>query len=90
MFIDCLYSLQDVKISTPEILRNLHYPNGTAIIPGNGSLVYISTDDPDGTCANCYADSQPCSTFHGAAKRPQGCPDDVSSAPCVPNNTNND
>jgi hypothetical protein len=37
--------MQDMKLGTPEILKNLHFPDGTPVIP-SGSLVYISTDDP--------------------------------------------
>jgi hypothetical protein len=67
-----------VKISTPQILRNLHFPNGSAIIPINASaLVYISTDDPDGKCEHCFADAQACSLLKEGQKRPEGCPDDV-------------
>eukprot|EP00597_Dinobryon_sp_UTEXLB2267_P001157 CAMPEP_0170072120 /NCGR_PEP_ID=MMETSP0019_2-20121128/9840_1 /TAXON_ID=98059 /ORGANISM="Dinobryon sp., Strain UTEXLB2267" /LENGTH=557 /DNA_ID=CAMNT_0010280937 /DNA_START=182 /DNA_END=1855 /DNA_ORIENTATION=+ len=73
------FQYKDVKISTPQILRNLRYPNGTAIIPVNrSSLVYISTDDPDGVCAHCYADSQACSLLRPRDRHPEGCPDDPS------------
>lgn len=83
---------QEVKISAAEIVENLHYPNGTAMIPP-GSLVYISTDDPDGLCKNCLVNRQPCNTYK--TPKPPGCPEDVScfcglhdvctEGGCVPN-----
>ena len=39
---------KDVKLSAEDILKNLHFPNGTAIMPP-GSMVYLSTDDPQVT-----------------------------------------
>jgi hypothetical protein len=75
-YIYCLLFPQDVKISAEEIFKNLHYPNGTAIIP-EGSFVYISTDDPDGKCKDCYANRQPC-TSYAAGQKPVGCPEDPS------------
>lgn len=70
-----LICLQDVKLGTPELLRNMHFPNGSLVFPP-GSLVYISTDDPDGVCKGCYALKQPCETFPSGSK-PEGCPEDV-------------
>lgn len=64
-----------MKIGTPEILKNLHFPDGTPVIPP-GSLVYISTDDPDGVCARCTSEVKPC-TQESTNPRPPGCPEDV-------------
>ena len=68
---------KEVKIGADEMLHNLHWPNGSLIIPP-GSLVYLSTDDPDGVCKGCYAEGKPCETFDRSAKLPQGCPADSS------------
>ena len=70
---------KDVKISATEIVKNLNITDdsGKLIIPP-GSLVYISTDDPDGVCKGCtdksgrYCDSLP-------SPKPEGCPEDVSN-----------
>ncbi len=67
---------KDVKISADDIVKNLHFPNGTSIIPA-GALVYLSTDDPDGLCVNCYVNRQPCESYK--SPKPVGCPDDVSA-----------
>jgi hypothetical protein len=64
-----------VKISAQEIVDNLHFPNGTAMIPP-GAMVYISTDDPDGLCKNCLVNRLPCNTYK--TPKPPGCPEDVS------------
>lgn len=69
------FQYKDVKIGAADIVKNLHFPNGTAIIPA-GSLVYISTDDPDGVCKDCYAQRKPCSSFQPPL--PEGCPEDPS------------
>eukprot|EP00981_Chlorochromonas_danica_P014118 scaffold7410_cov169-Ochromonas_danica.AAC.3 len=69
------FQYKEVKISAEQIVQNLHYKNGTAIIPP-GSLVYISTDDPDGICKDCYAQKQPCTSF--SSPKPVGCLDDPS------------
>lgn len=68
---------QEVKISAKEIVANLAKggPGGTPIIPP-GSIVYLSTDDPDGICKDCYVQRKPC-TEHKTPK-PVGCPEDVS------------
>jgi hypothetical protein len=73
-------AIQDVKISAAEIVENLHYPNGTAMIPP-GSVVYISTDDPDGLCKGCMVNRQSCNTYQ--TPKPPGCPEDVSAHFCV-------
>jgi hypothetical protein len=65
-----------VKLSAPEILKNMHMPDGTPII-APGTLVYLSTDDPDGLCVNCYQNKQPC-TVYPAGSKPVGCPEDTS------------
>jgi hypothetical protein len=65
-----------VKISAEEIVQNLHFKNGTPIIPPN-SLVYVSTDDPDGICKDCYVQRKPCTSY--TSPKPVGCPEDVSS-----------
>ena len=49
-------------MSAADIWRNLHFPNGTAVIPNN-SFVYISTDDPDGVCVGCLKDRKPCESY---------------------------
>ena len=64
-----------MKISAEDIVKNLHFPNGTAIIPP-GYLVYLSTDDPDGVCLHCLVNRQPCETYK--TPKPPGCPEDVS------------
>ena len=56
-------------------MDNLHYPNGTAMIPV-GAMVYISTDDPDGLCKGCLVNRKPCESY--ATPKPPGCPEDVS------------
>lgn len=66
---------KEVKISATEIVKNLRFPNGTAIIPA-GSVIYISTDDPDGICKNCLANRKPCDSY--PIPKPVGCPDDPS------------
>lgn len=65
-----------MKIGAAEILQNLKFPNGSAIIPRH-AVVYISTDDPDGICKDCYVQRKPCTTY--TTPKPQGCPEDVSS-----------
>lgn len=70
-----LVSTQEVKISAQEIVDNLHFKNGTPIIPP-GSVVYISTDDPDGKCVNCFVQRKPCTSYE--TPKPVGCPEDVS------------
>lgn len=67
------FQYKDVKISPKEIVANLHFPNGTAIIP-RGALVYISTDDPDGVCKDCHVNRLPC-TSYPANEKPPGCPE---------------
>jgi hypothetical protein len=64
-----------VKIQAQEIIDNLHFKNGTPIIPP-GSVVYVSTDDPDGLCVNCYVQRKPCTSY--STPKPVGCPEDVS------------
>jgi hypothetical protein len=62
-------------LSAADILKNLNV-NGQPVIPP-GSLVYISTDDPDGVCKNCYVNRQSCDSY-APGSRPVGCPDDPS------------
>eukprot|EP01038_Epipyxis_sp_PR26KG_P017516 gene17516-24266_t len=58
------------------MLSNLHFPNGSMIIPA-GAFVYISTDDPKGLCDNCHSDKgELCSNLK--PPRPEGCQDDPS------------
>ena len=85
------FQYKEVKLSAQEIVNNLHYEDGKPIIPpGNasnatneslnllvGSLVYVSTDDPDGLCKKCYARRKPCESYK-KEERPEGCPMDVS------------
>eukprot|EP01036_Dinobryon_divergens_P026489 gene26490-35150_t len=66
---------KEVKIGAEEMVKNLHYKNGTAIIP-RGSLVYISTDDPDGKCKGCLVQRKPCEEYR--SPKPVGCPEDTS------------
>ncbi len=68
-----------MKISAAQILKNL-VVNEKPVIPP-GSFVYISTDDPDGVCKNCYAERKPCTEFQ--SPKPLGCPDDPSWKPFV-------
>lgn len=70
------FQFKDVKISATDIVKNLHFKNGTSVIP-SGALVYLSTDDPEGLCKNCYVNKQPCT--HYTTPKPPGCPEDVSS-----------
>ena len=65
---------KNVKISAKEILNNL-VTDGKPIIPAN-AFVYISTDDPDGLCKNCFVQRKPC-TSYAAGQKPVGCPEDV-------------
>ena len=65
-----------MKLPASDIFRNLHNLNGSAIIPP-GSIVYISTDDPDGKCANCHVGRKPCSSY--PTPKPSGCGGDDPS-----------
>lgn len=69
------FQFKDVKLSAEEIVQNLHYPNGTSIIP-RGAMVYLSTDDPDGVCKGCMVQRKPCNTY--VSPKPVGCPEDTS------------
>ena len=62
-----------MKISAAEIVRNLNITgaDGLQIIPP-GSLVYISTDDPDGVCAHCFVKGKSCDQY--SEPKPVGCP----------------
>ena len=74
-----MISSQEVKISASEIVHNLNITDesGLPIIPP-GSLVYISTDDPDGKCHGCTAKGgEDCNSFK--PPKPPGCPNDVRS-----------
>ena len=70
------FQYKDVKHSAAQILENLRFPNGTAIIPP-GSMVYLSSDDPKGICENCFVNRQPCTSYAKGSK-PVGCPEDPS------------
>lgn len=50
--------------------------DGKPIIPA-GSVVYISTDDPDGVCKDCRVNRKPCEEYE-IENRPPGCPKDPS------------
>jgi hypothetical protein len=67
---------QNVKISAGEIVQNLNITgsDGNFIIPP-GSLVYLSTDDPDGKCQDCFVKRKPCASY--PSPKPEGCPEDV-------------
>jgi hypothetical protein len=67
---------KEVKIGAEQMVKNLKYPNGTSMIPP-GSLLYLSTDDPDGLCKGCLVRRKPCETFE-KGKKPPGCPEDTS------------
>lgn len=69
---------KDVKISATEIVQNLNITDdsGKLIIPP-GSLVYISTDDPDGVCKGC-TDKNGHACENLPSPKPEGCPEDVS------------
>jgi hypothetical protein len=69
------FQFKEVKLSAEQIVKNLHFPNGTAIIPP-GSLVYLSTDDPDGVCLHCMVQRIPCENYK--PPKPPGCPEDTS------------
>jgi len=69
------FQYKEVKHSAAEIIENLRFQNGTPIIPP-GSLVYISTDDPDGICKDCYVQRKPCTSY--TTPKPPGCPEDTS------------
>lgn len=64
----------DVKLSAEEIWKNLHFPDGSLVIPNN-SFVYIATDDPDGICKGCLVNRKPCEEY--PIPKPVGCPLDV-------------
>jgi len=68
---------KEVKIGADEMLENMKKPNGELLFPP-GSIVYLSTDDPDGVCKNCYAERKPCTSFDHTKKLPVGCPKDPS------------
>jgi len=71
-----------VKISAEKIVANLHYLNGTPIIPP-GSLVYISTDDPKGICQGCHVilNKQYRACKNLPHPRPVGCPNATGWGP---------
>lgn len=69
------FQFKDVKISAKEILENLVYPNGEPIFKPN-SVLYISTDDPDGVCKNCLYNRLPCDSYK--SPKPVGCPEDTT------------
>ena len=60
-----------MKISAADIEKNLK-----DIIPA-GSVVYLSTDDPDGVCSHCLVKRKPCEEYTPGSK-PVGCPEDCS------------
>jgi hypothetical protein len=66
---------QEVKLSAEDILKNLMI-NGVPLIPPN-SLVYLSTDDPQGICEGCRVQRIPCEKYE-KGKKPPGCPEDTS------------
>jgi hypothetical protein len=70
------FQYKDVKHSATEILANLVNVDKTPIIPP-GSVVYLSTDDPEGKCVNCYVNRQPCDSYKKGQK-PVGCQEDPS------------
>jgi hypothetical protein len=45
------FQYKDVKISAAQIVKNLR---------GHEIIVYVATDDPDGTCQHCLHDRKPC------------------------------
>lgn len=69
------FQFKDVKIGADQIVKNMHFPNGTAVIP-RGAVVYLSTDDPEGKCRDCFVNRQPCTSYK--TPKPPGCPEDTS------------
>lgn len=67
-------SPQNVKLSAAEIVKNLHL-DGRPLIP-RGSVVYVSTDDPEGLCRGCRVNRIPCE--EQSKPKPPGCPEDPS------------
>jgi len=61
------------KISASDIIDNLRPID----IP-KGSLVYLATDDPKGTCTGCLYERKPCHTYPIPRDKKMGCPDDPS------------
>eukprot|EP01035_Chromulina_nebulosa_P020551 gene20551-26654_t len=59
-----------------ELVQAVRADARASVPEGNGSLVYISTDDPDGICANCYVQRQPCTSYK--PPKPVGCPEPTS------------
>ena len=53
---------------------NVTDASGSLLIPP-GSVVYISTDDPDGVCRGCLYERKPCESYK--SPKPVGCPEDV-------------
>jgi len=71
------FQYKEVKLSASRIVRNLR---GTEIIP-RGALVFVATDDPDGTCVHCRSQGKPCPRPAPGATQddmPKGCPLDPS------------
>jgi len=71
---------KEVKIGARQMLQNMQVPGGKPgeLIFPRGSILYLSTDDPEGTCKGCYAEGKPCETFDRAKELPVGCPRDAS------------
>ena len=75
------FQFREAKIGAAEIVTNLNRPGEAEhpLIPP-GALVYVATDDPDGTCARCMWDRKACDTYPTPRPKKYGCPDDPSWA----------
>lgn len=69
------FQFKDVKLSASEIVKNMHFPNGSSVIP-KGAVVFLSTDDPNGLCKDCLVQRKPCEGY--PVPKPVGCPEDTS------------
>jgi len=73
------FQFKEVKISAADIVKTLNgegKDGGDVIIPP-GSIVYVSTDDPKGTCDRCMANKKLCVAGPGA-RGITGCIEDPS------------
>uniref|UniRef100_A0A7S3NKG5 O-fucosyltransferase family protein n=1 Tax=Aureoumbra lagunensis TaxID=44058 RepID=A0A7S3NKG5_9STRA len=71
------FQYKNVKLPASTIVQNL---KGNTIIPRN-SLVYIATDDPQGTCEHCRSGGKLCPPANRSAPQssyPPGCMADPS------------
>jgi hypothetical protein len=54
-----------VKHDAATIVANLNITDPSTKLPliPRGSIVYLSTDDPDGVCLNCLVNRIPCDNY---------------------------